>query len=81
MTVCTRSGRAAAVAALMVGTLAGCGGGGPELSQVSPPEAIYVNGRFLTVDDTFSTAQAVAISDGRFSAVGTDASVRALAGD
>jgi hypothetical protein len=51
------------------------------LSQVSPPEAIYVNGRFLTVDDTFSTAQAVAISDGRFSAVGTDASVRALAGD
>jgi hypothetical protein len=69
------------VAALMVGMLAGCGGGRSELSQASPPDAVYVNGRFLTVDEAFTTAEAVALSDGRFVAVGTDAEVRALAAD
>src|SRR5262249_28651858 len=39
-----------------------------------------VNGHVVTVDSNFSTAQAVAIAGGRFTAVGTDAAVRALAG-
>ena len=44
------------------------------------PDTILINGHIITVDATFSTAQAVAISGARFSAVGTDAAIRALAG-
>lgn len=44
------------------------------------PEQILYNGRFLTVDDRFSTASAVAIYGGRIVAVGDDDEVRALAG-
>jgi predicted amidohydrolase YtcJ len=44
------------------------------------PETILVNGHIVTVDAGFTTAQAVAIADGRFIAVGTTASIRTLAG-
>lgn len=44
------------------------------------PSLVLVNGRVLTVDARFSTAEAVAIGDGRILAVGRDADVRALAG-
>ena len=46
----------------------------------APPQLILVNGHIVTVDATFSIAQAVAIADGRFTAVGTDEAVRKLAG-
>jgi predicted amidohydrolase YtcJ len=50
-------------------------------AQTPPPaDTILVNGHIVTVDATFSTAQAVAISGGRFTAVGTDAAIRKLAG-
>ena len=45
-----------------------------------PPDTILVNGHIVTVDATFSTAQAIAITDGRFTAVGADAAIRKLAG-
>ena len=45
-----------------------------------PPDTILVNGHIVTVDARFSTAQAVAIAGGRFSAVGTDREIRKLAG-
>src|SRR6185295_16843551 len=50
--------------------------------QTPPPVAdtILVNGHIVTVDAKFSIAQAVAISNGRFAAVGTDAAIRKLAG-
>ncbi len=49
--------------------------------QAAPaPDTILVNGHIITVDSRFSMAQAVAISDGRFSAVGTNAAIRKLAG-
>ena len=46
----------------------------------APPDTILVNGHIVTVDARFSTAEAVAISGGRFTAVGTNAAVRPLAG-
>src|SRR5579872_66597 len=49
-------------------------------AQTAPPDTILVNGHIVTVDARFSIAQAVAIANGRFTAVGSDADVRALAG-
>jgi predicted amidohydrolase YtcJ len=45
-----------------------------------PPDTIFVNGHVVTVDTRFSIAEAVAVTAGKFTAVGTTASVRALAG-
>src|SRR5215813_2121778 len=49
-------------------------------SQTKPPDLIIVNARIYTVDSNFSTAEAVAIADGKFTAVGTTAQVRKLGG-
>ena len=49
-------------------------------SQSKPPDTIVVNAKVYTVDQAFSTVEAVAITDGRFSAVGTNADIRKLAG-
>jgi len=46
----------------------------------APADTILVNGHIITVDPQFSIAQAVAISGGRFTAVGTDAAIKRLAG-
>lgn len=46
----------------------------------APPDLVLVNGRVLTVDRAFSTAEAVAVTGERITAVGTSTSVRALAG-
>jgi predicted amidohydrolase YtcJ len=54
-------------------------GAGAQAPQPAP-DTILVNGHVVTVDASFSVAQAVAIRDGRFSAVGTDAAIRKLAG-
>jgi len=43
-------------------------------------DVILVNGHVVTVDRTFSTAEAVAIANGRFADVGTNAAIRRLAG-
>jgi predicted amidohydrolase YtcJ len=48
--------------------------------QATPPDLAIVNAKIYTVDRTFSTAQAVAISGARFTSVGTDAEIRKLAG-
>ena len=45
-----------------------------------PPDTILVNGHVITVDARFSMAEAIAIAGGKFSAVGTNAAIRALAG-
>jgi predicted amidohydrolase YtcJ len=46
----------------------------------TPPDTILVNGHVVTVDSRFSIAEAIAISGGRFTAVGTNAAIRQLAG-
>lgn len=44
------------------------------------PEAIYVNGKIVTVDPRFSIAEAMAVTAGKFQAVGTNADIRKLSG-
>lgn len=46
----------------------------------APPDLVLVNGHVLTVDRTFSTAEAVAVTGERITAVGSSADVRRLAG-
>ncbi len=60
--------------ALMLFATAGTGQGG------NPPETIFYNGHFLTVNSAAPNAQAVAVMNGRFTAVGTNDAVRKLAG-
>lgn len=44
------------------------------------PDLIIYNAHILRVDDAFSTAEAAAVEDGKFVAVGTDSEVMAVAG-
>jgi predicted amidohydrolase YtcJ len=50
----------------------------PEL--LNYPQVIFHNGNILTVNESFATAQAVAVRDGKFLAVGSDAEVMRLKG-
>ena len=50
----------------------------PEL--LAYPNLVVVNGKVLTVDQQFTTAEAVAIRDGKVLAVGTNDQIRRLVG-
>ncbi|MDT8399855.1 MAG: amidohydrolase family protein [Pseudomonadales bacterium] len=50
----------------------------PLLAQ--PADTLLINGRMLTVDENFSTVQALAIRDGRIIATGATATIQTLAG-
>jgi len=63
-------------AALFVCLLAACATKPPSV----PPDLVLYNGKIVTVDPSFSIAQAVAIGSGRFVAVGTNDAVRQTAG-
>ena len=45
-----------------------------------PADTILVNGKVVTVDDKFSTREAIAVRDGRILAAGRSAEIRKLAG-
>lgn len=70
--------------------LTGCSKSGTEpASQATSPEsasltmvadAVYTNGKIYTVDPTRPWAKAVALKDGAFVAVGTNADVKAMIG-
>jgi len=49
-------------------------------TQTKAPDLILVNAKIYTVDSKFSTAEAVAIADGKFTAAGTTAQIRKLSG-
>ncbi len=51
-----------------------------ELNRFEPPDLIVVNARIYTLDEARPRAEALALQSGRFSAVGSNAEVRALAG-
>lgn len=55
-------------------------GRGHEQAARDDADTIVVNARLITADAAFSIAEAVAIRDGRFLAVGSNAEIRALAG-
>src|SRR6266404_4574639 len=46
----------------------------------APPDAIFYNGKIITVDSGFTIAQAFAVRGDEYAAVGTDAAIRPLAG-
>src|SRR6476660_1220202 len=49
-------------------------------AQAQAPDAILVNGKILTVDERFSTREALSIHDGKIQAVGTSTDIRKTAG-
>src|SRR3954464_2676986 len=49
-------------------------------AQQAAPDLILSNGKIITVDDTFSIAQAVAVRGDRIIAVGSNADITKLAG-
>src|SRR4051794_26031988 len=49
-------------------------------AQTPAPDLILINAKIWTVDPAFSTAEAAAITDGRFTSVGTGAQIRRLVG-
>jgi predicted amidohydrolase YtcJ len=70
------------VAVVLCTSLAACSEAPPPAAESAPgADTILVNGKILTVDDDFSTAEALAITGARIVAVGDNASVNALAGD
>jgi predicted amidohydrolase YtcJ len=56
------------------------GGAAGAAAQQRTPDLILTNGKVVTVDQRFSIAQAVAVADGRITAVGTVKEIQALAG-
>jgi hypothetical protein len=62
---------------VLLGILTGCGS---DLGTLHPDTVLF-NGKIVTVDEDFSIAEAVAIKDGKFIAVGSNAQIRGLAGD
>jgi len=54
--------------------------GSSSYTQTKAPDLIIVNAKIYTVDSRFSTAEGVAITDGKFTAVGTTAQIRKLSG-
>ena len=49
-------------------------------AELRYPDLILRNGKILTVDESFRTAEAVAIRDGVFLAVGTNQEIQRLQG-
>src|SRR5436190_23103258 len=49
-------------------------------TQTKAPDVIIVNAKIYTVDSKFSTAEGVAITDGKFTVVGTTAQIRKVSG-
>ena len=50
------------------------------LAAAQVPDAVYLNGKIVTVDPRFSIAGAIAMRDGRFTAVGKSAEIQKLRG-
>ncbi len=47
-------------------------------AATNPPDTVFFNGKILTVDPQFSVAEAIAVSDGRIIAVGSNAEILKL---
>ena len=63
--------------------LAGCSADEttPDQAGMSAPDLIVINGDIYTSDPTAARVQAFAVTDGKFSAVGTNVQMQALAGE
>ncbi len=56
-----------------------CALGSARAADAPPPEAVYVGGKVITVDNAFAVREAFAVQDGRIVAVGDSQTIRALA--
>lgn len=65
------------VACFLMAALAGCQ---KQNTESASPDAVFYNGKIITVDSAFSTQQAFAVRGDSYIAVGTNDAVRALAG-
>jgi predicted amidohydrolase YtcJ len=68
------------ILALSALSISGCGVVSQAPNPAVPADTILYGGKVVTLDQRSSVAQAVALRDGRFVAVGGDAEVRKLAG-
>lgn len=75
-----RSARYALTLTLAAGSIAGASVCAAAQSTATTADAIYINGKVLTVDAGNRTAEAVAVRDGRIQAVGRRGDIEALAG-
>jgi predicted amidohydrolase YtcJ len=66
---------ALAAASLAALALTGCGGNGE-----APADAVFKNAKVITVDESASIAQAMAVRDGRFVAVGNNVDIERFVG-
>lgn len=71
-----RNALTAGLPALILG-IAGCGESGTP--QADAPDAIYINGKIITVDENSTVAEAFAVDGDRFLAVGSNADIESLA--
>jgi predicted amidohydrolase YtcJ len=49
-------------------------------AALAAPDAIYINGKIVTVDPRFTIAEAIAVTGGKFEAVGKNTDIQKLAG-
>ncbi len=59
---------------VLAAAVSGCVGGVP--TPVAPADVVVLNAKVVTVDGGFTMAQAVAVRDGRFAAVGSNDAIR-----
>ena len=52
----------------------------PAAVLAADPDVVYFNGKITTLDGAGSTAEAVAVKDGKFVSVGSSAAMKKLAG-
>jgi predicted amidohydrolase YtcJ len=65
---------------IILAFLAGCPSAHAQQSDLNAPTLVLVNGKILTMDGQSRTAEAVAIRDGKFLAVGDSTTIRSMAG-
>jgi predicted amidohydrolase YtcJ len=53
---------------------------GPGAFGSDVADTVFINGKIITVDDNFNIVAAVAVGDGKFGAVGSNAEIEAMAG-
>lgn len=69
------------VAVASIGALLGAASAHAATPPALSPDVIYHNGKIVTANEQFDIVRALAVRDGRIVATGSDAEMRALAGD
>ena len=65
--------------ALALGLIASTASAAAQVEAAQAPDVIFVNGKVVTVNPAFEVVEALAVKDGRITAVGTSEEIRRLA--